>query len=219
MSPLPYGMNLSFNVGDREDNVRANREAFFREAAVDPARVAVPGQVHSAVVLRATQPGPHPRCDGLVTDERDLYLSVTVADCVPLFIADPKRKAVAAIHSGWRGTAAGIAGVAVRLMASEFDSTPEDLVAFIGPAVSVCCYVVGEEVASLFDPRFVLPGSDGRKFLDMKGAIESQLTEAGLVAGNVEVSPHCTITDSRLFHSYRRDREKSGRMMGLIGLV
>ena len=217
-SPPPMGLNLSYSVGDAEANVHMNRLLFFDFLGIGLDRIAVPKQVHGDMVRRADTPGSYAECDALVTNVPGVYPCVTVADCVPLFLLDSEKKAVGAVHAGWKGSAAGVTRKAVEMMTREYSSQPEGLLAFIGPCAGACCYVVGEDVVKKFDQRFV-QRDGGRFYLDLKAVNLHQLLESGLMPSNVELSPHCTISESDLFHSHRRDRERSGRMMGVIGLV
>lgn len=218
VSPPPLEMNLSFNVGDDPARVQENRLRLLHHLGTTPNRLALPGQVHSATVRRADQPGLYERCDALVTGSAGLALGVTVADCVPVFLADQRLRVIAAVHAGWRGTAAEISRAAVETLAREYGSRPADLVAYIGPAAGACCYVVGGDVARHFAPEEIHE-KEGRPYLDLKGANVRQLLEAGVPPSQVECSPHCTISEETLFHSYRRDGGQSGRMMGVILLV
>jgi polyphenol oxidase len=214
----PFGMNLSFNVGDEPANVKANREVFVKALNIREEELAIPGQVHSATVVRADQPGTYPKCDGLVTDKMRVFLCVTVADCIPVFIFEKQKKVVAAIHSGWRGTAAAISAHGVRKMVEEYGADPGAMSAFVGPGASVCCYAVSSDVATQFDQKFVR--EVGRNLhVDLKGAILNQLLSAGISSAAIDVSPLCTISEPALFHSFRRDGVKSGRMMGVIGRI
>jgi copper oxidase (laccase) domain-containing protein len=108
--------------------------------------------------------------------------------------------------------------MAVRKMRQEFGSDPADLLAFIGPAAGSCCYRVGEEVAAHFDEADVRRAEDGI-FLDLKRANARQLGGEGIPASQMEISPSCTISDGAMFHSYRRDGVRSGRMLGVIALT
>ncbi|MBI3578034.1 MAG: laccase domain-containing protein, partial [Ignavibacteriales bacterium] len=104
VSPVPLGMNLSFNVGDENANVIQNRRLFFGALGISLEQGAVPLQCHSATVQIANHPGDYKQCDGLLTNVPQVALVVSVADCVPIFIFDPNNNVVAAVHSGWRGT-------------------------------------------------------------------------------------------------------------------
>jgi YfiH family protein len=216
VSPPPLGMNLSFSVGDDPANVRRNREIFFNALGIPLERLAFPGQVHGSNVRLISAPGRYPDTDALITLEAGLFLCVTVADCVPILLFDPVTKALGAVHAGWRGTSSGILARAVKAMQSDFGVRPSHLTVSIGPSASVCCYRVGEDVASRF-PASALRREQGEVFVDLKGANLGQLLDSGVLPKNVELSPFCTISDSMLFHSHRREGSKSGRMVGVIG--
>ncbi len=218
VSPEPLGMNLSYHVGDDPVNVRENRRRFFDAIGIHAERVAFAGQCHSNRVVIVHAADVIPRCDGLLTDRPGIALAISVADCLPLFVFDPVRNGIAAIHAGWRGTAAHIALITVTKMTDHFGSTPSDLVAFIGPCAGVCCYEIGEEVADQLDERCI-ESRDAKIFADLKQANFTQLVASGIVPSNIEVSDDCTICDGERYHSYRREKEKSGRMLGVITLV
>jgi YfiH family protein len=215
VSAAPFDMNLSFRVGDDEQNVRRNRELFFGPLGITPGELAIPFQVHSRNVVHALAPGGYSDCDGLVTRTPRVFLCVTVADCVPVLLYDPMSRTVAAVHAGWRGTAEGIVTAAVSLLQSDFSARPADILAYLGPSAGKCCYRLGEEVARLFDPVFIDRSGD-QPTLDLRAANIAQLDAAGV--RQIEVNPSCTISEEALFHSFRRDRERSGRMMAVIGL-
>lgn len=217
VSPEPYGMNTSFSVGDVAGNVTENRQIFLNALGTTPDHLAIPEQKHTAVVLTVDRPGAYERCDALVTNVPNVWLSVSVADCTPVFLFDRGKSVIACIHAGWRGTQQRIAEKTLGTMRKEFGSDPTDVYAFLGPAAGQCCYEVGEEVANKFDRAFVnIRGP--KKYLDLKRANESQLHAAGLIRTNIEIHGDCTICSTQLYHSYRRDKERSGRMMGVIGL-
>jgi polyphenol oxidase len=214
----PFGMNLSFNVGDDPANVQANRGAFFNALRIKQEELAIPRQIHSSTVVRADSPGTYPDCDALVTDRPRVFLCVSTADCIPLFIYEKEKRVVAAIHSGWRGTVAAIAVQGVRKMVEEYGADPKAMCAYVGPAASVCCYAVSPDVASRFEPRFVRE-MGGNLHVDLKGTVLSQLLSVGIPPAAIDISPLCTISEAELFHSFRRDGARSGRMMGVTGLI
>jgi len=217
VSPEPFSMNMSFNVGDVEENVRRNRGLFTQALGMRIDQLAIPMQVHSGVVKRANTPGYYPECDGLVTDMPQVHLCVSIADCVPVFIVETRCRVVAAIHAGWRGTSARIVGCAVEFLIREYKCSPEAIVAYIGPCAAACCYSVGQDVAEQFSGELTRK-ERGKIFVDLKAANVAQLVAAGVLPEKIEVSPHCTIGEPDMFHSFRRDRERSGRMMAVIGL-
>lgn len=210
------GLNLSLHVGDAPENVDENRRRLFKAAGVDPGRIVTAGQCHSTRVTVVDAPAHVEAVDGLITDRGGLWLAVSVADCVPVFLVDPVKRVVAAVHAGWRGSAGAIVRTAVSVMTTTFGSVPKDLFAYIGPSASVCCYEVGREVAEQFSPEVVrLEGP--RFYLDLKRENRRQLVSAGLDADKIETSPDCTIFGG-LYHSHRRDGKQSGRMWGMIGI-
>ncbi|OLD75001.1 MAG: hypothetical protein AUI33_05820 [Ignavibacteria bacterium 13_1_40CM_2_61_4] len=218
-SPEPFGMNLSFKVGDDPLLVRQNRNRFFEVVQIPQDRLAVPSQVHSGTVLAVTSPGRYDQCDGLVSSTREIFLAVSVADCLPVFLFDPVTMTVAAVHAGWRGTRLGILSNALKILFEDVGSRPENLLAYLGPSAAVCCYEVGEDVAEQFDPAFVTRRPGRKPRLDLKAANRAVLTEAGVPDPNIEVSEYCTICNPALFHSYRREGAYSGRMIGVLGLI
>ena len=214
----PFGMNLSFNVGDDIDHVNENRRRFFHEFGTNNEHVAFTKQVHGSEINFVDTPGFNDSCDALMTSTQGLFLAISVADCIPIFLFDTKLKCIAAVHSGWRGSKLQIIAKAVNEMKGEFNSDPENLIAFIGPSAGVCCYEVGEEVASQFDEQFVVRKAGSKPHIDLKRFNKHLLMKKSVSEQNIEVSEYCTICNPQIFHSYRRDKEKSGRMMGIIGM-
>lgn len=155
--------------------------------------------------------------DGMITNVRGLVLNVTIADCAAVLIFDANKNAIGAFHSGWRGTAAEISKKGIKLMNELFDCKAEDLICHISSSAGKDVYEVGAEVAELFPREFVKPFGE-KYLLDIKGTIHRQLIESGCIESKITVSPNCTISDSR-FHSYRRDKDKSGRMSAFIGMI
>ncbi|MBM3787420.1 MAG: peptidoglycan editing factor PgeF [Acidobacteria bacterium] len=176
-----------------------------------PERTARMKQIHSAVVGAAIAPGHCGEGDALVTAKSDLWLEMRTADCVPILLADPARRVVAAVHAGWRGTVARVAAAAVERMANEFECEPDTLHAAIGPAIGACCFEVGDDVAAHFP-------ADSRPTVDLIRANARQLAEAGLRPANIETLNLCTRCDADRFHSFRRDRS-DGRMVSAIRIL
>jgi polyphenol oxidase len=149
-------LNLGFTEWDQRERVIANRKRFFQALGAEKMRVVTLRQIHSDVVHRIDEPeeGPALQGDALITQKRGVLLTVQTADCVPILLADTKKRAVAAIHSGWRGTARRIAEKTLGRMQMEFGTRPEDVIAAIGPGIGQCCYEVGEDVAKEFHAQF-----------------------------------------------------------------
>jgi len=203
----------------------ADRSLTFTADAADPAwatlaareeippRFALVRQVHGRAVHRVSAPGLAGDGDALITDEVGLFLAIRVADCVPILLLGEDHE-IAAVHSGWRGTAAGIVPATVAAMRTR------PRAAVIGPCISVEQYEVGEEVISgvaasgVPTDVFVRRDLGPRPHADLKAAVAWQLHRCGITA--VSTLPHCSVSDPRL-HSYRRDRGDSGRMAAFIG--
>ncbi|MEX0602190.1 MAG: peptidoglycan editing factor PgeF [Bacteroidota bacterium] len=217
MSPEPWGMNLSYRVGDDPANVAMNRGKFFGSLGIREEQLAIPGQCHSSNVAVVRAAGAIPETDALVTTVSGICLVVSVADCVPVFLADRNGTAVAAVHAGWRGSAEQIVSHTLRTLAERCHVDPTNVVAFLGPGAGPCCYEIGSEVAERF-PGDVLRRVNGSLHLDMKTENIRQLVEGGVSPDSIEDSQQCTICNAGVFHSYRRDGKRSGRMMGVIGL-
>jgi YfiH family protein len=158
-----HSLNLGWTKEDDAANVVENRRRFLAEVAGKPAGVVGLRQFHSGMI-RVVERGDGPlvtaegravlRGDGVMTDVPGVMLGVGVADCVPVLVADVKRRAVAAFHAGWRGTLARIVERGIGTMRMRYGSRPEDLVAVVGPSIGGCCYSVGEEVRFEFESQF-----------------------------------------------------------------
>lgn len=172
-------------------------------------------QVHGRAVQTAPWTG-RPEADAAVAESPGLVLGIETADCLPVLIVDPRRRAVAAAHAGWRGTAAGVARAAVGALVAA-GSDPADLCVALGPGIGPCCYEVGDELRSTFAPEFFRPGPRGRPHLDVRAANRRQLEEAGLRPDRIHGVDHCTRCRSDLYHSYRREGRGAGRMINFVG--
>lgn len=197
------------------------RAALFAAIGVAPDRVRCVHQVHSLRVVRidGSEPfdGPFTDADGMVTDRPDLLLSVTVADCLPIFLADRRTGAFGLVHSGWKGT--GIVVEALRLMRSAFGTRIADLAVTIGPGIGPCCYTVPagrhQEFQARFGPAAAPRGPDGTLRLDLRAANVSLLEREGLE--QVAVVRDCTSCDPR-FGSFRREGPAAfTRMLAFVG--
>lgn len=180
-----------------------------RHANLVTATMASLRQIHSNLALPAGQPGLIGDADALLTQTPGLGLSIRTADCYPILIADPRTRSIAAIHAGWRGTADRIAERTVEKMAADFDADPADLHCAIGPGIGACCYEVGEEVARRF-------GREGRGKIDLIEINRRQLIESGVPEAQIHSIARCTFCETGVFHSYRRDGDRAGRMISFI---
>lgn len=173
-------------------------------------------QIHSnSVITVGNGGGCVGEGDAMITGRSGIRLEIRTADCVPILMAAPGKRVVAAVHAGWRGTAKSIIVNTIRQFEREFDCPAEQLLVAIGPAIGVCCYQVGVDVAVQFS-GWSRPPSDGPLFLDLIELNRSQALDAGVPACQVFAHPLCTRCLPGQFHSYRRDGERAGRMVSAI---
>ncbi len=242
-------LNLGYVEWDERERVQENRRRFVRAVGAEEMEFAALRQFHSSLV-RIFQKAPRERLkgDALATRKRGLLLTVQTADCVPILLADTRKRVVAAVHAGWRGTAARVAQKTVGDLRMQFGTRPEDVVAAIGPAIGSCCYEVGPNVAHEFGCQFAEakewfegpfgplstgdeptpflwlqfdpPGHERPKRvnLDLAAANRWQLEEAGVPADRIFSCGLCTSCRTDWLFSYRREGLRSGRLMSAIGI-
>ncbi|MEG8947093.1 peptidoglycan editing factor PgeF [Rosettibacter firmus] len=213
----PYYFNMSFSVGDKIENVKENREKFFKELGIDSSSIAYQKQIHSDIIKIVNHSGYAGISDAMITTKPNIGLIVSSADCVTIFIYDVKNHIISAIHSGWQGTYKKILEKTLHLLFNEFNSRPENLYVYIGPAISQKNYEVKKDVASLFDEKYLKFDHD-KIYLDLKTANVDMLIKNGIPETQIEISELCTFEEKDLLHSYRRDGKISGRALGLIAM-
>jgi YfiH family protein len=251
-------LNLGFTPQDSRQAVERNRQLFLKQLHARNGRQLWPlvslRQIHSDLIRRvdgAPENGVREAPwagDGLVTDTPGLVISVQTADCLPVLLADPRRRAVGVFHAGWRGTVRRIVEKGVGEMRKEFGTDPRNLLAAIGPAIQQCCYEVGEEVRTKFEAQFAYGASLFREvkdsdpvrekypllfltarapghselptklFLDLVEANRRQLLDAGVRARNIDATAPCTACHPDLLFSFRAAKGVTGRLMAAIGI-
>ena len=245
-------LNLGLTSHDTQENVERNRALFLqalgttnKDKSLWP--LAQVRQIHSTLTHRVREVAAHaPAGDGMITNVPRLLLAIKTADCVPVLVADAKRRIVGAFHAGWRGTVARIVELGIGEMTRLFGSSPRDLRAAIGPCIRKCCYSVGPEVRAEFESQFAYAGELfeevfdsntidakypllflnqrapghgdlGREIhLDLVAANRRQLQDTGLSQEQISVVDGCTACDTKRFFSYRAEFGKTGRMMSVI---
>lgn len=219
VSPAPYSsLNLGLYSEDSSCNVQENRYRFFKELDLDPNRIAGGRQIHLDRIAVVQQPGQYPGVDALVTDQSNIFLTVTVADCCPVLVYDTRTGACGAAHAGWRGTVAEIAAKMMLAMTDHFGTRPKECVAFIGSSIGAASFEVDADVADLFGDAFkVYDAQKDKYFVDVKKANIHQLIASGIPTVQIEVSPYCTFEHNHLFFSYRKERRQTGRGLAIIG--
>jgi polyphenol oxidase len=226
------GLNWSISIGDDPGYVAENRRRTLAILGLTPERSVIAGLVHGnrVVAVSGAAPGPGPRvipdCDALITDEKGLALIVTAADCVPVFLYDPVRRAVGAVHAGWRGTVAGICAEAVAAMARTYGSCPGEIIAAVGPSIGPCCYEVDDVVAAPLTSYYgelaancltPVSGKAGKYMLDLWEANRQDLLRAGV--GNAQISGACTACGVDRLFSHRAEAGTAGRGAAVIALI
>lgn len=217
VSEPPYDrLNLGGAVGDDPARVAENWRRLEEETGLRFARVR---QVHGARVVRAETPcGPVEEADAVVSTVEGVAACVSIADCVPVLLADPETGAVAAVHAGWRGTLARAAAEGVLALAREAGAPASRLLAAVGPSIGPCCYEVSDDLAGQFRGALgdgvVRPGARPR--LDLWRANAVVLSQAGLRSDRIELLARCTSCERERFFSHRRDAGRTGRQMAFI---
>jgi purine-nucleoside/S-methyl-5'-thioadenosine phosphorylase / adenosine deaminase len=239
-------LNLSFMEWDARENVLENRKRLQSAVGAKDLALIVMKQIHSDLIHPFPTALSQPcKGDASITNQPRLLLGAQTADCVPIFLADPKKRVVAAVHAGWKGTLARIVQKTVGRMQFEFGCRPADVLAAIGPSIGPCCYEVGADFVAKFSAQF----SDAHEYfdeartgdepnplqwlnmyppghqpppknvhLDLRKANRSQLLCAGLRGTNIFSSDLCTGCRTDLFFSYRKEGPQSGRMLSVIGM-
>lgn len=219
LSLAPYAsLNLGLNTEDDPAVVEQNRQFFFNRLGLQTEQVASTHQVHGDRILKVDQPGRWDGFDALITQTPAVFLTVGTADCTPILIADPNTRAVAAIHAGWKGTAAQIAAKAIRSMEREYGTKAADCYAYIGTCIDECSFEVNADVADHFATAHKRWDEVLQKyFVDLKAANRTQLLQAGVPAQQIEVSLYSTVAHNEHFFSHRKEKGLTGRMLSLIG--
>jgi hypothetical protein len=231
VSDPPYAqLNLGLNKEDDSAKVMENRRLFLQGLGMPAGLVVTAGQVHGTTIQLVTAANlpedghcVFPDTDALITRAVGVPLMLFFADCVPVLIFDPIRRAVAVSHAGWKGTVGAIAAKTVITMQQHFGTNPQDCLVAIGPAIGPCCYEVDEVVICQLQQAFpwwdkvVIP--QGRRWLlDLWQANVGQLRDVGVDKANIQVSGICTNCNRDLFYSYRGEQGRTGRMGAAIML-
>ncbi len=227
--PPYYSLNLAYHVGDAHEMVAENRQRLCDALSIELDSLVVSQQVHGdriAVIddsLTGRGSRSHadaiPDTDGMITRSRSATLAVLTADCVPVLVVDPVKRAIGVAHAGWKGTIRMIAAKTVLKMKDAFGTEPADCLAAIGASIGPCCYEVGEDLISQFQQTFGPETCVEGNKLDLRRAVEIQLIDVGVERHNISCEELCTACNRDLFYSYRAEGGRTGRMMSVIKLV
>lgn len=228
-------MNLSFTVGDDVSNVVENFHIFAKNAKISTDSMVYSHQTHTTNVMKVTKDmggmgidreRTYSDIDGIVTNETGLCLVTSYADCVPLYIVDPIKKAIGLSHAGWRGTVNNIAKNTVELMINEYGCNPVDLKVFIGPSICAECYEVSEDVAVEFAKAYgtnvfekiLIPKDNGKFKLNLHEANRINFIKEGVATDNIEITDICTCCNSEILFSHRATKGKRGGLCAFLML-
>lgn len=226
------GMSYKF-IGDKK--ARENRQRFLKKLNLEIGDLVLANQVHSGKVkfvnnnhlgLALKNQSPFEKFDGLVTRDKDVYLAIFVADCLPIFIFDPRREICGLVHAGWQGSLKEIASKAIRTF-KKLGSRTEDILVYIGPSIGPCHYNIEEDRVKKFQQKFpfwrkFIIERDGKIYLDLWQLNRLLLIQEGIKPLNIEVSQICTF-HRREFTSWRREggddvKDYQGNMMAVMGI-
>jgi YfiH family protein len=230
----PYAsLNLGHTVGDDPTAVTTNHNRLYQALGVDRSQVVTCHLTHSADVLVVTAADTGQsvgKGDAMVTADSGVYLSMRFADCVPILLRDPVRRAIGLAHAGWRGTVKNVAQATVQTMVDKLDCSPYAITAVVGPSIGHCCYQVGDEVIQAVESAFSSQSSSGNgnndahllsrrnerhAYFDLWEANRQQLAAAGV--GRVVMAGLCTACHTDHFFSHRAERGRTGRFGVVLG--
>ena len=228
-------MNLSFTMGDNRDNVLENYDRMARGLEVDSSSMTSVWQAHTDKIKVVgiadrgkgiTLPKDPEEIDGMVTNEKGVTLVTLHADCLPLYLLDPRNQAIGLTHSGWRGTQKAIGIRTIEAMEKAFGSRRDDLIVCIGPGIGRTAFEVGPEVAEAFSEllgkkqvdEVLMPLQMGTYMLDLTRSNEMLFMEAGIQKDRLYTSDLCTFSRPDLFFSHRRDGSIRGSMAAFLSL-
>jgi YfiH family protein len=217
---VPPGFSLFCTTLDFDGRLSEERArlitGFVRERSGIESVLATCTQVHGVTVQRAVRPAlwrECDSCDALWADERNVSLAIKIADCLPVAMIDPAHAVIANVHSGWRGAVQGITAATVDAISRDTRFDPRSSFAYLGPSIRVCCFEVGEEVASQFDERYV-DRTHPKPHVDLVAYTTDILRARGM--DRISDSGLCTRCDGSVFHSYRREGKGGGRNLQIV---
>ena len=217
----------------KEDDGENYRELYERIGLDINKLVRIDYQAHTNIVEKVEQQTDRfNKIDGLITNKKDISLSIRIADCTAILLYDPIKNAIGNLHSGWKGTASKMAEEGVKKMMEEYGSKPEDIIACFGPAIGMCHFEVDEDVKNIFEEAFGYMNMNEK--IIQKGEVKKgkqkyhintniinrrMLEDLGVKPENIIESDICTVCHVEQLHSYRASREAAGRNTAIIGLI
>ena len=228
-----YSMNLSFARGDRKENVRENFQRISHAVGFSEEKMVFTHQTHTTNVRKVTEEDwgkgfsrerDYSDVDGLITNVPQTVLTTFYADCVPIYLMDPVKKAIGLCHSGWRGTVGRISQVTIARMQEEYGSDPKDILAAVGPSICQNCYEVSGDVIEQFQDSFrekywkelFYQKENGKYQLNLWKANEIILEEAGITKEHISVTDICTCCNPQLLYSHRASKGQRGNLAAFL---
>lgn len=203
------GMKIRYEL-DKDETTLKNREKFLRQYGITNGRVITAHLIQRDNIKLVSNKDAGKiiaNTDSLITNQKRIFLAITTADCLPIFIFDSKKEAVALIHAGWRSLTLGILGKTIKQMRKNFGSIPGDLIIGIGPGIGICHFEVKEDVVSkLKQYRKAIQERNGKIFIDLKQIAFKQLVKEGVKQESIEINSDCTYHEEEKYFSYRRDK-------------
>jgi YfiH family protein len=222
----PYSFSLALHTNENPSDIIENRDYFGKK--FPNMHFVVANQTHSDNIHIVTESNSKgwkslntaiEKCDALITNQKNIMLTILTADCVPILLFDKKEHIVACVHAGWRGTEQEIVYKTVKKMQKVFNSNPQNIIAGIAPSIGKCCYEVDWSVSKYFkNIKNAYEDRGEKQMLDLAYINKIQLIDAGLSKKNIENSNICTACEVEKYFSYRKEKGCSGRFMSMIAL-
>ena len=203
---------------DLDYSLNKNKKSFIKNLKLNHINIVEPVQTHSNNVRVVNVNTTYINTDGLVNYGSKKILTLLTADCLPIFIYDKIKRNISLIHAGWRGLSTGIFFNAMDIL-FRANHNIKDFKFVIGPSIKKCCYEVDIKVFSKFDEKFYELKNDGKAMLDLQSVLLNQILSYGFFIRNVLIDSECTKCSYKKFFSYRREKEKSGRMLSIFNLM
>lgn len=217
--------NMSLNYGDTAESL-GNRKKFLGALGIEYRDLVCAKQIHGSAIRYVSDSDKGygaltygeaiPDVDALVTDKKDIPLAIFTADCLSVFIYDPSLSIIGLVHAGWRGTKESICIKTIKFIREKFCSCAGDLLIKFGPCIRACCYEVSSEFKDLFSDNVFR--KDNKYYFDLVAANKAQLMKVGVKEENILDSSICTFCQSSNYFSFRKEKDKSGRMMSVMML-
>ena len=211
------GLNLGFSSKENQHIVLKNIHELCKSIGISHRVLALANQIHSANVLQVDKGGVYPNVDAFVSKTPGVALGIQVADCAAILFGDFENKVIGAAHAGWKGALQGIVPATINKMV-ELGANRITTKVFVSACLAKHNFEVDHDVAKQFPDYLVHTEGYNKPHLDLKGLLFEQLIDSEILSKNIQLDSRCTIDEENTFYSYRREKEKSGRMLGVIKL-